>query len=191
VIVVLLAVLGLLGLLVIRFVAPELFYEAREAVMELRFQRLFLRRRKYGVADRGKVVQLLSQVSHFETKLSDPPDVFRRVAKIRELYYLCDQRRTDIPVVRNLRRPQVCIIELAAITKNQAENLRDANKVQQPSISAEEILAFLAGSAFGKDRSATAIDTQEWLMKNELSTEQVIELLLAVVIGFASNFTIG
>jgi hypothetical protein len=179
---------GILLLLLIRFVQPELIYGLRQVLVQVEANKTFLGYEAGRDGLTGSFQRLLIADARYEALDLDEEYVFNRIQKIRELYRALDPRRPLADKsLRDSQRPQVCIIELASLLSNLGRQVSLQSEFQRPIISERGILAFIANEIrlSQMEPPLSDADVQGWFVENPISVEQVIELLIAAAFGLA------
>jgi hypothetical protein len=172
-------------LLVMRFIQPELIYGIRRGLVMVSTNKAFIDKMA-GRSDVEDVFrQQLMREARYETRTYDEIFILQdRIVKISELYRLLDLRRR---LVKD-QRPQVCIVELGGLLTNLGRQI-DANpEHNSPVIKAGALLEFI-GNGVRASQNELPFESEDeidqWLIDNPISIEQVIELMIASVVGLA------
>ncbi len=178
-----------LFLMVMRFVQPEFIYILRRGLVTVRSNKAFLDVSAGRVSKDVLFWRLLTHDARDETRAHDPAYILNeRVIRIRELYRLLDLRR-DLPAkVRKEQRPQVCIVELGGLLSNLGRRVEADVEVNNPVVNASALLRYIGDtvrSSHDEKPFEQSDNIDDWYVENPITIEQVIELMLASVVGLA------
>jgi hypothetical protein len=179
--------IAILIALVLRFVQPELIYSLRQALIRIRTNKLFIDQDAGRKIDPHELRELILTDRRFETRAYDTKYLLQRVTKIRELSRMLDPRRspegTAVPLAE-----RICIMELADMLKNLAEELVPRKEYFGPTLGASALLQFIAEKrreVEGWPKLTEERDIENWYISHPISMEQTVELLTAAVFALA------
>jgi len=172
-------------LLLMRFVQPEIIYVVRRGLVMVGINKAFLDKLAGREDVDARYKQLLVQETRYETRTRDEALILQdRVIKISELYRLLDLRRK---LIRS-QKPQVCIVELGTLLANLGNEIEANPEHNAPAVKAGALLKYIANGVRKSQNEPLFVSEDqidEWLIEYPISIEQVIELLLAAVVGLA------
>ena len=171
-------------LLLLRFVQPEFIYSIRREVVMVASNKAFIDK----MAGRDDVdaayKQVLLSEARLESRTYDEISILQdRIVKITELYRLLDSRRN----IAKTQKPQVCIVELGALLTNLGRGVEANPEHNAPVVKSGALLKYIADGIL-MSRNEAPVDEKavdRWFIKNPISIEQVVELLIAAVVGLA------
>lgn len=173
--------------LVLRFIHPELIYIVRHALIQVRSTKVFLDNNENRFVNRNAFPDLLGEDLRYETRVYDDKYVLKRVDKIKELYRV-QIRRPSALISKRVRKPQICIVELANLLGNLGRHMTPDKKFSYSVVDAASLLTFIGNEIRKKDGEPLLENMEEveaWLKANPISIEQIIEILIASVFGLA------
>lgn len=179
---------GMLSALIIRFVQPNLIYSVRQGLVMVRANKAFLDKMAGRSDASPEFLQLLMHEARWENRDNDENEILERVIKIKELYRILDLRRPVLEKFRKEQKPQVCIVELASLLSNLGGRIKPNVEHNHTIINDSAILKFIGNQirlAQGEKNFAHDEDVDEWFIENPISIEQVIEIMIAAVVGLA------
>ena len=170
-------------MLMMRFVQPEIIYSIRRGLVMVDTNKVFIdkRAKRANVAARYK--RLMVHDDRSETRIYDGDRVlYGRIIKISELYRLLDSRRDVV----ESPKPQVCIVELAALLTNLGGSVEANPEHNAPIVKASALLKYIANGVRASRNEPLYEGEEEidsWFIDNPITIEQVIEMLSATVVG--------
>lgn len=175
-----LVVLGIIFFifLILRFFQPELIYTLRQAIVKVEITKSFLEMDEKKDGYKQRYHKALAKDFRSESRRCDRPYVHQRLQKVKELYNLQDS-------IHEEKNYQNCIVELANLLSNIAQNLTLKRDYKYHLTYANEILNFLKDKRVEKDVSSVkpveSNSIEEWFKANPISVEQSVEVLVAVI----------
>lgn len=172
-------------LLVMRFVQPEIVYGIRRGLVMVSTNKVFIDKMAGRPHTAKTFRELLMREARYETRTHDEIFILQdRIVKISELYRLLDLRRGLVKE----QKPQVCIVELGGLLQNLGRRIEANPEHNDPVTRAGALLGYI-GNGIRTSNNEVPFDNDEeidqWFIDNPISIEQVIELMLAAVIGLA------
>ncbi len=191
--------LGMLGLLFLRAVQPEVIYAWREQVVAVCVNRAFLDREAGRNVPTGLMPRLLIKDFRHATRLHDENYVLNRLLKLRELYRLQGSQLHKMHSGGSSRdtgglivQPQICIRELAGLLDNLSRQITPSMTYSRPTLEAVAILKFIGDAVRqmdGEPPLTTEKEVEAWFRDQPISIEQVAEILIAGAFGLAFRQT--
>ncbi|HZH30523.1 MAG TPA: hypothetical protein VEY11_07145 [Pyrinomonadaceae bacterium] len=172
-----------------RFVQPELIYSLRQGLVMVKGNKAFIDK----VAGRPNVDvvfrKLLMNEARYETRTHDATYILNeRINKIKELYRLLDLRRPVPPEFIPEQKPQVCIVELGGLLANLGRHIEANIEHNDPVVNASALLRYVGNEIKASQGDLPFENDEEidnWFIQNPISIEQVIEIMIAAVVGLA------
>jgi hypothetical protein len=163
--------------LILRFFQPELIYTLRQAIVKVEINKALLDMDADKDGYEENFQNALSKDFRSESRRFDRRYVHERLQKVKELYHLQH-------VINDEKNYQSCILELANLLSNIAQNLSLERDNRYNLTFADEILEFLKNTREEKDPKTIVPVTEgieKWYESNPISIEQCVEVLIAVI----------
>ncbi len=174
--------------LIIRFVQPDLIYGLRQGLVMVRANKAFLDKMSGRSDVNPDFLKLLMHEAKWENRDNDENEILERVIKIKELYRILDLRRPVPEEFRKEQKPQLCIIELASLLGNLGMRVQPNVEHNHTVVNDRAILRFIGNQirlAQNEKEFTPEESVDEWFIEYPISIEQVIEIMIAAVVGLA------